>query len=90
MATNPITPDIARQLDEIEGRLERDPAFRQAAAADLAGTLQAAGLPDDQLHHFVAVSAADKEVSGYVIMGYTKCFPDGTGGEICRKVYQIL
>ncbi len=54
------------QLEEIRRRFTEDPAFRSAAEADLAGTLRAAGLPDDLASRFVL---SDTDEHGNTGMG---------------------
>ena len=64
------SPDVRARIAAVRRRFETDPAFRERATADLAGTLREAEPPEEALERFEVRAEEEAEVGGYFL-------PDG-------------
>ena len=85
-ATSPSDPRVEEQVEEVKRRIDADAAFREQLVADPAGTLRAAGLPEEVAERARVVRDQDPsdDVTGYTkwVVSW-KCWIEPDGSKTC-------
>jgi hypothetical protein len=71
---------VRARVKELTDRAKNDPALQAQLTTDPAGTLRAAGLPEDAVVEYAAAFQSGGEVAGYVADYCGRFYTEGEGG----------